>query len=100
VSDCRWATYERWHREQQAPGSERALSAAGEYYRVLSAVEHALLRVKMLAGMPEVVERAEKALLSVKEIRKAVNSQQIRELGDVAALVADEFVAQAAKEVD
>jgi hypothetical protein len=46
LSAFRWACYERWHREHDDPRGDAAKTAAVEYYRMLSAAENALLRVR------------------------------------------------------
>src|SRR3954470_2563215 len=76
LSDCRWACLERWHREHDAPGSDRLASAVAEYYRRITVVRHALWRVKMLAGRSGIVEAAEEALVAVRRIKEAGDADQ------------------------
>jgi hypothetical protein len=37
LTALRWASYERWHREHDAPDGEPAKRAKAEYYRMVSA---------------------------------------------------------------
>jgi hypothetical protein len=99
VTECRRAAYDRWHRHHDGLDEDVIAKASAEYYRCLSTAEHALLRVKVLSEIPEVVTTARTALDAATEVRHAKDPRHVTDLGNAAARKADAFVAAAATQI-
>ena len=95
VVDYRRGQYDRAHRRLDGSASSEYREARAESFRLRSAAQQALFRVRLVTSDTEIIRCATDALKHTEVIHDAESKEEIRELGDRAKRATDEFISRA-----
>ncbi|EFL19576.1 predicted protein [Streptomyces sp. C] len=98
AEEYRRAQYDRWTSQQAPPGSETALAARAESYRLYVEVRSSLFRLRLVATEPQAQRLAEHAAeiqVKTREIFFASDRDDMLARGEVAEHACEAFVLRA-----
>ncbi|MBC2868513.1 hypothetical protein [Streptomyces mexicanus] len=98
AEDYRQAQYDRWTSQHAEPGSEAALAARAESYRLYAEVRSSVFRLRLVAPGPQaqrLAERAAEIHARTREIVFAADKADMLARGEAAELACDAFAVRA-----
>ncbi|MDH2387443.1 hypothetical protein QCN29_01300 [Streptomyces sp. HNM0663] len=99
VTEYRRSQYDRWHRTDEDPQGPAAAEARRESYRLKGAAQHAMFRVRLIAGSTAVAEAACAALDAASGMHEASGRTRVRDSGDEAREAVEHFISVASHDV-
>jgi hypothetical protein len=100
VMDLRRAQYERWYRRQEHPLQRDPDDARTEYYRLRSIAWSAYYRFRLTTANNELTKLGWPAVEETAHVANATDEADLRERGERAPELLEEFVAVAARQFD
>lgn len=99
VTEFRRGQHDRWHRQNEAPGSSVALDARVESYRLDGVALHALSQVQLVAADPTLVDTAEQAYELTSALSKASTEDDLDASTKPAKAKLQKFIELASRDV-
>jgi len=99
ASEFRRGQHDRWHRQDEVPGSDSAFSARIESYKLKGVALQALLQVQLVANDPVLVTEAKKAYDLTTVLHRAATDPDLDTAGNEAREVIERFIALASRDV-
>jgi hypothetical protein len=99
MTDFRRSQNDRWHREQEDPGSPAFVSARDESYQLRARATAEMFRVQLVSASPALGGLAERALAAAAEIPMAADEEDRASRGEKARLALQDFLAEASGDV-
>ncbi|MDX3698083.1 hypothetical protein PV726_49745 [Streptomyces europaeiscabiei] len=99
LADYQRGSLDRWHRQDESPGSPEAFAARLESHRLRGIAHQELFRVRLLARDPDLIRLAETALERVGVIHRAADEQERHARSSVALQAVTDFVQAAGRQV-
>jgi len=99
LTDFRRSENDRWHLEQDAPGSPEFVLARDESYKLRASATAELCRVRLVCGSLDLSQLAQAALDDTTEVHLAWDEQDRASRGEKARLALERFLATASTHV-
>lgn len=99
VTELRRGQQDRWHRRREDAEGPDHFEARTESYRLRGVALHALFRVQLIAGSPQVVDAARAAYDQTSVIHQAADTSELRANGERARESLEQFIVLASTDL-